>query len=450
VEQSLAERVLDAARPVAEQAEVFAVSSRVTSVRFEANSLKEIQTREGDSTTLRIVRGGRIGVAVAGGLGPDASQVEREGTGVSRLVDMAVETSSLGEVAKFAFPSAERYTDVALYDPRVVELPVEAVIDLGRELIARVRDHTPEIVCEVKLTRATHSTYIVNSAGAQASYEKTVFGVDLEGVLVRGTDMLFVGDGDSSCKAPDGPSALTSRVIEQLELARDSAQIRVGQMPVVFTPQAVAGVLLEPLTLPFNGKVLVEGSSALEGRVGEQVFDARLTLTDDSTVPYRPGSAPCDDEGVPGRPVPLIGEGVVGGFLYDLRTAAAAGTRSTGHGRRVVSSGQVRPAPSCLLVERGGVPFPDMVKEMQEGLVVEQLIGAGQGNLLAGDFGGNVLLGYKVERGHIVGRVKDTMIHGNIYKDLGGDVLVGDQGRWVGGSVWTPHLFCARVSVSAG
>jgi PmbA protein len=45
-------------------------------------------------------------------------------------------------------------------------------------------------------------------------------------------------------------------------------------------------------------------------------------------------------------------------------------------------------------------------------------MGAEQGNILGGDFSGNVLLGYKVENGKIVGRVKDTMVSGNIYQLL--------------------------------
>ncbi|MFW6056278.1 MAG: metallopeptidase TldD-related protein, partial [Chloroflexota bacterium] len=75
---------------------------------------------------------------------------------------------------------------------------------------------------------------------------------------------------------------------------------------------------------------------------------------------------------------------------------------------------------------------------------------AGQGNLLAGDFGGNVLLGYKVENGRITGRIKDTMIAGNIFEVLSRGVVVGDDSRWVGSSLWTPSLLCEGVSVSAG
>jgi PmbA protein len=75
-------------------------------------------------------------------------------------------------------------------------------------------------------------------------------------------------------------------------------------------------------------------------------------------------------------------------------------------------------------------------------------MGAAQGNILGGDFSGNVLLGYKVESGKIVGRVKDTMVSGNVYQVLKGIIAIGSDARWVGSSVSTPSLYCPSVSVA--
>jgi PmbA protein len=90
-----------------------------------------------------------------------------------------------------------------------------------------------------------------------------------------------------------------------------------------------------------------------------------------------------------------------------------------------------------------------MVEGMKEGLIVEELIGTGQGDILSGDFGGNVLLGYKVENGKIVGRVKDTMISGNIYQVLREPLAMGREARWVNGILHTPPLYCPHISVAA-
>ncbi len=90
-----------------------------------------------------------------------------------------------------------------------------------------------------------------------------------------------------------------------------------------------------------------------------------------------------------------------------------------------------------------------MISSMKEGLIVEELLGAGQGNELGGDFRANVSLGFKVENGEIVGRVKDTMISGNVYKVLSQVEHVGDSSDWVFGSMRSPALQCLGVEVAA-
>jgi PmbA protein len=91
-----------------------------------------------------------------------------------------------------------------------------------------------------------------------------------------------------------------------------------------------------------------------------------------------------------------------------------------------------------------------MVSDIKEGLVIEQLMGAEQGNILGGDFSGNVLLGYKVESGKIVGRVKNTMVSGNVYQLLKEINAIGSQPKWVGGIINTPPIYCPRLSVASG
>jgi len=428
--------VLRSARREAEQAEVFLVSSRAMPIQFEANELKQVQTKESSSIALRIFRKGRIGFAIASGEG-----------GLEALVDMAVETSQFGSPANFQFPSSQDYLEVRIFAPKVEEIAMEGMVEIGEGLIAKIRGHTPDILCDVQVTKGASSISLVNSQGGQGRYDRSFFGLSLEGILVRDTDMLFVGDSESSCR-PDfiGIDDLADKVIWQLEMAKKKATVSTKLLPIIFTPHGVASALLSPLVLAFNGKAVLEGASPLKDKLREQVFDKKLSLWDDATVAYGVGSYPFDDEGVPSQRLPLVTNGVVANFLYDLQTAALAGAHSTGNGQRV-GGGFPSPAISSLILGGGDVSFQAMVEDMKEGLIVEQVIGAGQGNLLGGDFGGNVLLGYKVEHGEIVGRVKDTMIAGNVYQVLKELLGIGQEARWVGGILQTPPLYCSRVSV---
>ena len=218
-------------------------------------------------------------------------------------------------------------------------------------------------------------------------------------------------------------------------------------LPVIFTPNGVASGLISPLIAAFNGKMVLEGASPIGKRLGETVFDTKLSLWDDATIAYQPESRPCDDEGVLSRRTPLIEQGVVANFLYDLQTAALAGKQSTGSASR--DRGLPSPAPSAYVIAPGNVSFDDMVKNMKEGLVIEQLMGAEQGNVLGGDFSGNVLLGFKVKNGEIVGRVKDTMVSGNVYLLLKDITALGKEARWVGGFLQTPHICFPSLSVAS-
>jgi PmbA protein len=431
------ENLLAKAKKVAEEAEVFMVSSEETPVGFETNRLKHIQSKQSSSVALRIIKGGRIGYAAMTGL--DGSQ---------DLVDMAVESAQFGMPARFEFPSSVSYPRIEVFDPAVGSVSIEEMIKLGEEMVTKVTGHTPDIVCEAGVTKGVISARIINSRGGQLNYQKSVFSLGIEGTLIRGTDMLFVGDSQSSCHPLSESRAVNEVVLQQLELARNHASVSSRQLPVVFTPHGVASALIPPLTVAFNGKTVLQGASPIGDRLDESVFDEKLWLWDDPTLAYCPGSRPGDDEGVPSQRTPLIEEGTVANFFYDLQTAALAHTRSTGNGSRN-RGGLPAPSPSAFVIAPGVTTFDEMVGDIEEGLVVELLMGAGQGNILGGDFSGNVLLGYKVENGKIVGRIKDTMVSGNIYQALKQINAVGSEAKWVGGFLNTPPLYCSGLSVAS-
>jgi len=91
----------------------------------------------------------------------------------------------------------------------------------------------------------------------------------------------------------------------------------------------------------------------------------------------------------------------------------------------------------------------DLIAGMKEGLIVNQVLGAGQSNQLAGEFSVNLDLGYKVENGEIVGRVKNTMVAGSIFEAFKCLVDLGVSPEWVGGSAYLPCLLFDQLSVKS-
>ncbi len=444
----LAEELLNSAKKIAEAAEVFEFSSQEVPVAFEANNLKQIQSKESYSLALRIIKGGRIGFASTNGTGTLSSHSEKNREIVNNLLNMAVETSQFGFLSNFNFSPHNVFPKVSIYDRQVEKISMEEMLGLGNLLITKVKQCAPDILCDVEVNKGSNSIHIINTQGGEASYTKSFFGINIEGVITNDTDMLFVGDSEVSCHASHEFNGVADRVITQLEMARKKATASTKSLPVIFTPRGIASTFYSPLALAFNGKTNLEGVSPLSKRLGESIFNKTLSLYDDATADYCLGSSPCDDEGVPSQKTMLINEGVVENFIYDLQTAASAGFKSTGNGNRS-GAGIPKPGMNFLVIKEGTTSFQDMIADIKEGLLVEQLMGAEQGNILGGDFGGNILLGYKIEDGEIIGRVKDTMIAGNIYQVLKQPLEIGSVARDVDGKIKTPHLYCPRLSVSA-
>jgi hypothetical protein len=108
----------------------------------------------------------------------------------------------------------------------------------------------------------------------------------------------------------------------------------------------------------------------------------------------------------------------IGEFIYDLETACRAGVPATGHARRS-TFGKPQAAYSNLAVAAGPDGWDDLLRRIPDGLLVDELIGVGQGNVIGGVFSHPVALAYRVVHGEIVGRVKDAAVAGNAYELLG-------------------------------
>jgi PmbA protein len=196
------------------------------------------------------------------------------------------------------------------------------------------------------------------------------------------------------------------------------------------------------------GKTVLQGSSPLADRIGQHRFDSAFSLSDDPLLNGRAGSRPADDEGVVSRRFPLVEGGTVRGFIYDAETATRAGVSPTGHARRT-TFGKPQPAYTNLVMGAGELEFGQLLAMIDDGLLVDELLGVGQGNAISGAFAYPVGLAYRVTNGEIVGRVSGTQVAGNAYDLLDRIKGLGREVRWHG-SLAAPHLVVDGVAVVGG
>jgi predicted Zn-dependent protease len=88
-----------------------------------------------------------------------------------------------------------------------------------------------------------------------------------------------------------------------------------------------------------------------------------------------------------------------------------------------------------------------IIAGIEEGLLVEDVLGIGQGNIIGGDFSNNLSLAFKIGKGEIVGRVKDVSIAGNVYRDLRHVAALSRETAWVQSGLLAPHVLLPELSV---
>mgnify|MGYP004472211003 CR=1 FL=1 len=431
---SILEKILSLAANRTDAAEVYYVSSQDTPIEFENNRLKSLQTKAVQGVALRVICNGRLGFASS----TDLSRLED-------LVDAAVQTAEIGSPVEYEFASKFHSWDGS--DRSSFNPPATAeLVEVGEFLMSQVHQYNPDILVDVGFHVRSGNVKIATNQDVYAERASQVVSASLSGNLVRGEDFLQAYSYDVGRDQLPNYDRILNELLQKYRRAEESAQISSGSYPVLFMPRAVASTLGGLFDTVLSGQAIVQKASPLVDKVGEKLFDERLTLFEDPSL----GVSACtfDDEGTPTSRKAFIEHGRVMGFYWDRRWAARAGRESTGNGFR---GGLSRPAPDMvnLCMAPGSTSMESLIASMDEGLIVDQVLGAGQSNQLAGEFSVNLDLGYKVEKGKIVGRVKNTMVAGSIFEAFQHLADLGDTPEWVGGGAYLPCILFEELGVAA-
>ena len=197
------------------------------------------------------------------------------------------------------------------------------------------------------------------------------------------------------------------------------------KMMVLFLPETLY-VLLWRLQSATNGQSIYQNISPVAGKVGERIFDEKLSVFNDPLNDSLPGARTFDDEGTPCSRFPIIEQGVLRNFYYDLYYARKMKTTPTGHGFKGAISSKPAPVLAHLAVSPGSKSFSDLLQSIDCGIIVAGALGAHSGNIPHGDFSIGVSPALYVEKGEVVGNIKDVMVSGNIYDTVKNIVQMED------------------------
>ena len=371
---------------------------------FESGRLKSAETAQSVSYAVTVLAEGRKGVAA----GTDLADLEE-------MIARAVTLAKAGSAAHFeAYPAPGRVTTVRKWSQRTADLPREKLIDDCQQIVDALKQYDADLFIEAGGRRIESERLLVTTGGV--CHASTATGWQLGSWVQRteGTDMLFAGFGRAWNELNElyDPAYITQRILEDLRHGERIAEAPSGRSAALLSPEMLAA-LLHAVYMGVNGRNVAKGDSPLRGRLGDRVLDECFTLTDDPHVDFCPGAAEIDADGVPARKIEIIVNGSLENFLYDLDSAGLAGAGPTGNDGCSPHSPEVLP---------GSRPHEQMLAGIDDGIYIKGLLGFGQSNLINGDFSCNVALGFRVTGGEIAGRVKNTMVAGNVYDLLGGGV----------------------------
>jgi PmbA protein len=426
---SFAEQLLDLAqRSGAEAAEVFVERSLQRPVLFESNDLKQIETRNSEGTALRLWVDGRPGVAVAyGALRPE------------KLVETAIALSSLNEPERIEMTDLPPKVSHSQYG-QSIEVP--QLVDWGTTVIERLLAEFADLQCILELEHENTTTELLNSQGLTCQHTNQTLSIYGAAEWVRGEDLLCIEAEQTQRETLDIPRYIQS-LAERLHWSQNQSHSPTGRLPVLFTGKA-AELLWLTVEAALNSKRVLEGASPWSDRLCEPIVSSELTLLQDPNL--GPFGRPFDDEGIATRRLAFIRNGILQLFYTDRTLGRQLGSGSTGNGFRPGLERYPSPGLFNLIIAPGQHSFDTLLARMGNGLIVDQFLG--DVGSISGDFAINIDLGFRVENGKIMGRVKDTLVSGNVYQALTQVIALGNDAEWHG-SCYTPSILIADLSVTA-
>jgi PmbA protein len=403
-----AERLVDAARKAgADAADAVAVRSMSLSIEVRDGAVEESERAEGDDLGLRVLVGKRQAVVSTNDMASD---------NIATLAERAVAMARVAPEDKYAGLADENLLARDIPDLDLIDRELPTVAKL--EELARATEQAGLAVKGVAKSGGASASagiggmVLVTSHGFRGAYLGSRHGVSMVAIAGEGTGMERDYDYSSVLHASDldSPEKIGRTAGERAVARLNPRKVSTRKVPVVFDPR-IAGSLVSHLASAANGASVARKTSFLRDKMGQKLFADGITIIDDPLRRRGLRSHPFDGEGVAGKRLALVEDGVLRSWLLDCATARELGLTTTGHAQRGVSS-VPSPGASNLHLEPGGVSPDDLIADIKDGFYITDLIGSGA-NMVTGDYSRGAS-GFWIENGQRTYPVSEVTIAGHL------------------------------------
>ena len=390
--------------------ELYYQAGSSTSVDTFQHSVNEFTSSYDGGVCFRAIVGGKMGYASTEALTSEQAKA---------VVRKAVDSASVLEAEEQVF-LGEGGQEYEPLEDKSYPLPTT------EELIAKVLDTTEKLYaadpmavdgCQTQGIIETSEVAIYNSKGLDLHRCNSAAGLVVVGVVSNGQEMsndyqIKLGQLDKI-----DTDALVKKAIDSAKEQLDGEVAPTGQYPVVFSPEAMTS-LLGVYSGIFNSEAAQKGLSKLAGKEGEVIAASCVTLVDDPFHKDNPEPANFDAEGSPTHKKAVIENGVLNTLLYNLKTAAVAGKKTTGNASKGGYDAAVGIRPFTMYLAGGELTEEELLQKAGNGVYITDLSGLHAGaDSVSGDFSLQSA-GYMIENGKKTQYVKSFTVAGNFYELL--------------------------------
>lgn len=403
------EKLTELAKKHSDQFELYTLHQTQNTIRLEDSKLKDIQSSIQSGVSIRIIKDNRLGFAYTKKL-----QKPEE------LMQNALNSLKGGVEARYKFPHTEGIPQLNTYDRAIDEATNTAIVEEGRRICSILEEKTKAQV-NIYAGTTTGEMQIRNSSNSSLSSKTSYYAITPYIIYPGSATGIHRSLFSKTFQKAD--DSYLNTLAELYNRGKQELNIAGGKMKGLFMPEAMY-TLIWRLQSATNGESLYHKQSPLADKSGKRIFDERLTISDNALDDSKPGARAFDDEGTACQHLPIIKKGVLMNYYYDLYYASKMHAEPTGHGFKTSlwpgDMISMKPTPTLqhVTIEPGEKEFSQLIRNMDRGIIVCGALGAHSGNIPNGDFSIGLSPGLYVEKGEIIGRIKDAMVAGNIYETM--------------------------------
>ena len=429
------------------QSEVFFENGRSSELQVLEGEVSMYESSALQGVSFRGSKNGQMGYAFAEELTEDAMEF---------LLDQAAQNCDVleSEDEETIYWGDSNYKKVDVYSESLDQLVFEDFARIGLALEEKILKSDPRIVAvdHCVVSYGSSNSQITNSLNLNLSHVSNMLFV-YANARCEENDQIKTGDGYWFGRDFENldTDKLAARVTAETIGKLGAAPVASGKYSIVLDSMAAAD-LLSTFCSIFSADLIQKGFSLLGDKMNTRIAPEYLSIRDDAIMEKSITAIPFDSEGVATQNKILVDKGILTGILHNRKTAAKAGTQSTGNGFRSGYRGSVSVGPTNLYIEPGDKDLAGLLSKAGNGLYIKELAGLHAGaNTVSGDFSLSCE-GYIIEDGKIGRAVDQVTLADNFYlllfkiAEVGSDLYFDPPSD--AGSIGSPSLLITDAAIS--